>query len=126
MLRIFLVMLTLCLMAPAAGLAQGYAPQSRALVVLRFNQPRVVYEPSLYDAIAKAAAAKPEVMFDVVSFAPSTGDPRMDKAWEGTAGHNTQSVVASMQRMGVPLSRIRVYGQHLSGLTYDEVHIFVK
>ncbi len=126
MFRLFLVIFTLFLSHPQAVRAQNVPVENRALVVLRFNQPRVYYEQALYDAVAKAVAVKPSVTFDVVSYAPATGDTRMDQSWRATAGHNTQSVVASMQRMGVPLSRIRVSGQHQAGLNYDEVHVFVR
>jgi hypothetical protein len=124
--RTLLLMLSLMLLLPHTALAQAYPASKPAFVVLRFNQPRVYYEQPLYDAVAKAVSLKPDVMFDVVSYAPATGDARMDAAWESTAGHNTQSVVASMQRIGVPLSRINVTGQHINGLNYDEVHLFVR
>jgi hypothetical protein len=106
--------------------ALAEAPGAEPLVILRFNQERVYYEQPLFQAIAKAVAIKPEVMFDVVSFAPLTGSAAADAKWLNTASAHTQKVVASMQAMGVPLSRMRISGQRQMGLTADEVHIFVR
>ncbi|MEJ0009595.1 MAG: hypothetical protein WDN72_03135 [Alphaproteobacteria bacterium] len=106
----------------AAASAQTVPEQNRALVVIRFNQAHVYYEDSLYGAISQAVAAKPDVMFDVVSYAPNGSDK---SRWQQVASGDTQAVVASMERMGVPASRIRVSGQYLDGIRYDEVHVFV-
>ncbi len=106
--------------------ALAEVPGAKPLVVLRFNQERVYYEQPLFQAIAKAVAIKPEVMFDVVSLSPATGNAGTDSAWQSTASAHTQTVVASMQQMGVPMSRMNITGQKQTGLTADEVHIFVR
>lgn len=109
-----------------AYVALAEVPGAKPLVVLRFNQQRVHYEQPLFQAIEKAVAVKPGVMFDVVSLAPVTGNPQNDAAWQGMASRNTQAVVASMQQMGVPMSRMAISGRQQGGLTHDEVHIFVR
>lgn len=101
-------------------------PGTRPLVVVRFNQARVYYEQSLYQAIAKAVEAKSSVMFDVVSAAPSTGNAAVDVQWQQASEQHTQQVVASMQRMGVPRSRMTISAQPQPGLTADEVRIYVR
>ncbi len=108
--------------SPLVAMAQETPP----LVVIRFNQPHVYYDQSLYSAVAKALAVKPDVMFDVVSAAPSTGDSSTDKKWQAIAGHNTRAVINSMQQMGVPMERINVVGQSQPGLHYDETQVFVR
>jgi hypothetical protein len=100
--------------------------QEKPLVVLRFNQPHVYYEQPLYEAISQAVTVKPAVTFDVVSYAPQTGNGGTDAAWQATASHNTQAVVSAMNRMGVPSSRIRVSGARDASINYDEVHIFAR
>jgi hypothetical protein len=112
-------------MLPVFTQAQGMGGAGRPLVVVRFNQPRVYYDQQLYDAIAQAVAIKPDVMFDVVSFAPATGDSDNDSKWQETAGHHTQLVVSSMQNIGIPLARIRITGQTQPGIRYDETQVFV-
>ncbi len=106
--------------------AQAQSLDSPALVIIRFNQPRVYFDQQLYSAISKAVAIKPEVMFDVVSYAPATGDGETDRKWQAIAGHNTQSVIAAMKDIGVPMSRINVTGMSQSGIRYDETQVFVR
>lgn len=107
----------------------GHAETSDALaplVTIRFNQPHVYFDQQLYSAIAKAVSIKPEVMFDVVSCAPNAGNSELDRKWQATAGRNTRAVIASMNSMGVPMSRIHVVGKDVQGLRYDETQVFVR
>jgi hypothetical protein len=117
------VVLGLVLLAPVVSVAQ--APSAQPLVTIRFNQPRVYFDQQLYSAIAKAVAIKPDVTFDVVSFAPSTGNAQTDAQWQAVAGHNTRAVIAVMNNIGVPMDRITVTGQSQSGLRFDETRVFV-
>lgn len=110
----------------ALALAPTLAQASEPLVIIRFNQQRVYYDQQLYNAISKAVAIKPEVMIDVVSYAPVTGDSKTDAAWQQAAGAHTQQVVASLQQIGVPASRISISGQRQPGLRFDETHVFVR
>lgn len=112
--------------SPLPAAAQVIDATVRPLVVIRFNQPRVYFDQQLYGALSQAVAIKPEVMFEVVSFAPTTGQNDRDAQWQQAASQHTQAVVASMQSMGIPLERIRVTGQLQTGLRYDETHVFVR
>lgn len=114
------------LLALAFALTAQAASASEPLVIIRFNQQRVYYTQPLYQAVAKAVAVKPDVMFDVVSYSPSTNNARQDASWQETASHNTRAVVASLQQMGVPMARIHVTGQRMAGIRYDETHVFVR
>ena len=112
---------------PTIGRAEGgEAVSNQPLVTIRFNQPRVYFDQQLYSAISKAVAVKPEVMFDVVSIAPSVGNVATDQQWQAVASGNTRAVIASMNKMGVPMSRINVVGQTEAGLHYDETRVFVR
>ena len=102
--------------------AEGYGA-AKPLVVIRFNQPQVYYEQSLYQAVSKAVAVRSDLMFDVVSAAP--GGTANDAGWVQTASAHTQMVVASMENMGIPQGRMSITGQREAGLHYDEVRIFV-
>jgi hypothetical protein len=108
------------------AVAQSVPAGNKPLVVLRFNQPNLSYDQQLYMAIEKAVAIKPSVMFDIVSVAPSTGNPKNDSAWQQVAGQHAQQVVNSLQNMGVPLSRMSISGQPQTGLTADEVWVYVR
>lgn len=107
-------------------LAHSATAGSQPLVIVRFNQPRVYFDQQLYSAISKAVAIKPDVMFDVVSYAPSTGDAGTDQKWQSVAGHNTKAVIAALNNMGIPMERINVTGESQPGLKYDETHVFVR
>jgi hypothetical protein len=96
------------------------------LVVIRFNQARVYYDQQLYSAISQAVAVKPDVTFDVVSNAPSTGDSSRDEQWIETASRNTQAVVAVMKSIGVPMERMRISGQVTPGIRFDETHVYAR
>ena len=111
------------LVSPSVGRAA--VDGGEALVVVRFNQPRVYFDQQLYSAISKAVAIKPEVTFEVVSYAPATGNPQADQRWQSIAGRNTKTVIAAMTNMGVPMERISVSGESQAGLRYDETHVFV-
>lgn len=109
-----------------AHAAPAPVPNSNALVTIRFNQPRVYYEQQLYGAVSQAVAIKPSVTFDVVSYAPAMAEGEPDSAWQAIASAHTQEVVASLERMGVPRSRLTISGRHVTGLQYDEVHITAR
>ncbi|MFZ4541385.1 MAG: hypothetical protein ACOYNL_06185 [Rickettsiales bacterium] len=114
--------LAVCAIFPVAALAQADQP----LVIIRFNQPRVYFDTQLYSAIEKAIAIKPEVTFEVVSYAPVTSDSDKNSKWQEVASHNTRAVVKAMTGMGVPMERIHVVGQSSDGIRYDETHVFVN
>ncbi len=100
----------------------GNAP----LVTIRFNQPHVYYDGQLRGAVSRALAAKPDVVFEVVSVAPVTGNASLDARWQATAGHNTKAVIEDLQAMGVPPTQIRVKGQTQPDLKFDETQVFVE
>ncbi len=118
--------MTAALLSAAAPFVQVSAASSVPLVVIRFNQPHVHYDQQLYSAVAQSVAVKPEVMFDIVSNAPLTGDASRDAQWVNTASRNTQAVVAAMKGMGVPMERMHISGQAKAGLRYDETHVYVR
>jgi hypothetical protein len=114
------------LLAALAIAAPVFAQDREPLVVIRFNQQRVYYDQQLYNAIAKAVAIKPDLMIDLVSYAPQTSNGEANIAWQRAAGDHAQRVVASLVQMGVPQSRISVTGQQVAGITSDETHVFVR
>jgi hypothetical protein len=120
------VLMALLLTMALPNLSNATGSADAPLVIVRFNQPRVYFDQQLYSAISKAVAIKPEVIFEVVSYAPITGNEQADKKWQAVAGHNTRAVLTAMNGMGVPMDRISVTGQSQQGLRYDETHVFVK
>jgi uncharacterized protein YggE len=89
------------------------------LLVLRYNQPRIYYDKQLYSAVSKAVAIKPTVTFSLVSFVPA-GDGA-----ESAANAQTNAVVASLQRMGIPRNHINVSNQSVDDSRYHEIYLYV-
>jgi hypothetical protein len=106
--------------------AQAFVDEVQPLMVIRFNQPRVYYDQQLYSAVSQAVAVKSDVMFDVVSNAPLTGNPQMDAQWVNTASRNTQAVIATLKSIGVPMERMHITGKAEAGLRFDETRIYVR
>jgi hypothetical protein len=126
LMRLFvLTLLALWLAVPAGSVAQVGAG-GQPLVVIRFNQPRVYFDQQLYGALTKALEIKPDLMIEVVSLAPSDGNPQKDQKWQATAGRNTRAVIDAIKAMGMPMDRIHVTGQSQPGLRYDETQVFVR
>ena len=114
------------MLASGLMLATYAQAQSKPLMVIRFNQPRIYYEQQLYTAVSRAVGVKPVVLFDLVSYVPTTGHEKLDAQWQATARHNTQAILNSMTEMGVPSSRITTRAQPVRGGEYDEIHVFVR
>ena len=93
---------------------------STPLMVIRFNQPRVYYEQPLYNALNRAAQAKADVRFQIISYAPA--NPRL----QPLAENNFRRVLAIVERIGVPRSRIDLKREVDPALSYSEVHIYVR
>lgn len=108
------------------SLAPGFAAANEPLVIIRFNQARVYYDQQLYRAVAQAVAIKPDLLIDVVSYSPETSDSSADRQWQQAASQHTQQVVATLEQIGVPRSRISVSGERVAGIASDETHVFVK
>lgn len=110
----------------AALLLPTLAQAATPLMVIRFNQPQVYYEQQLYHAISKAVAIKPDLMIDILSYAPHTGSGSQNADWQRAAQKHARMLTDSLQQMGVPATRIHVAQQAQPGLRYDEAHIFVR
>jgi hypothetical protein len=132
-----MIALLLCccaLAAPCASPALAYGEQPGAplypsdvpLVVIRFNQPRVMYQNQLYNAIAKAVQIKPTVFFTVVSLVPSVEDSYQSERLTAHASTQTSGVLSTLRSMGIPRDRIRVSREQTPGLRAHEVHIYVE
>ena len=122
-----LLVTVFCLIAllgllPSPAMAQSNVP----LVVIRFNQDRVMFERQLYNAIAKAVEIKPTVVMDVVSFLPETGNDRLNEKLHAKASGETARVVNSLVSMGIPKERMHVSQEAGAGLQYHEVHVYVE
>lgn len=119
-----LLAVTAALLAPATPtLAQSY--QDTPLMVVRFNQPRLNYQQSLYNVLTRALETKPDVFFNVIALVPQVGNPSVDQKLQADAQGKAGGLVGEMVRMGIPQNRLRVTYQK-AGVEYPEVHVFVQ
>jgi hypothetical protein len=95
------------------------------LVVIRYNQPKVFYQRQLYNAVSRAVAIKPDVVFQVVSFVPVTNDSERDEAAALRAKQQTATLLKDMASMGIPPERIRVTRETAKDTRLHEVYIYV-
>lgn len=132
LLTLALIASTLVISAPAPVLAQGMAGDQYAaaseipLVVIRFNQRKVFYERPLYNAVSKAVAIKPNVVFDVVSFVPQgTSDDSQDKL-DQMAASQQSAVIGTLRSMGIPARQIRTSRDIAPDTQFHEIYIYVE
>lgn len=120
-----LALASLVMLGANAAVAQ-VSYTNTPLLVIRFNQPRVMYQQPLYTSVKQAFAAKPNVMFNLVSLVPVTADKENNAKLASLASSNVGMVVNDMIQMGIPQNRIRVSNQSQDGLESHEIHMFVE
>ncbi len=123
--------LAACILCSLAIAATAAAPtyeteytNETPLIVIRFNQPHVMYERPLYNVISQALEAKPSATFDIVSISVQTRDSRNQQYNNQLATANTHKVLATLQEMGLPQSRINLTSA-ADNVSASEVRIFV-
>lgn len=107
--------------SPAAAQSHLDTP----LMVVRFNQPRLNYQQSLYNVLGRALEAKPDVFFNIIALVPQSADASVTQKLQAQTQANAGTIVGDMVRMGIPQNRLRVSYQR-AGIEYPEVHIFVQ
>ena len=98
----------------------GSDHRTTPLMIIRFNQRKVYFERSLYEAVERAVEVKPGVRFTLVSMVPG------EEASSDTADRNAGKIVKALNDMGVPSSRIDVQRKTDNSVDTGEVHVFVK
>lgn len=118
--------------APAPTSAAPAAPapvasNSSALLVIRFNQPRVYYDDALSQSVGVAEKAKTGVEYEVLSTIPDLTSLPVEQQTKlsARAKDNLRNVVLKMQQQGVSPERIRIAEQTLK-IRSQEIRIFVK
>ena len=104
--------------ATRQAVAQSADHTTTPLMVIRFNQPRIYFQRPLYNAVSRALAAKPSVMFNLINYVPTKDN--------GAAQRDLQAVLNTLNEMGVPSSRVSVNSQQDPTLRFSEVHLYVR
>jgi len=108
--------------APQASLGDGRRP----LVVIRFDRPDVQYEQALYNAVSRTLERRPSAIFEVVAVAPSSGGAGRVALATNQARRNAEAVQRSLQRMGLPQSRVTMTSRTSDAAQTNEVHLFLN
>lgn len=133
--RLLFLLLALAALLPVLGASLpawaqpavvGVSGISKPLVVIRFNQRKVNYEQSLYMAVSQAVSAKPDVVFDLVSYVPNGTNPEMSQKLMSEASVHLREVADNLVRMGIPAQRLNVTSELEPSIRFDEVHVFVR
>ena len=96
------------------------------LVVIRFDDPNIDYEKTLYDAIGITVDKKPDASFGLVAVAPigkNEGETRINAS---KVKKYAERVLRSMVSFGMPSKKIALSAKTSGDVVVPEVHIFVQ
>lgn len=110
------------------SLSISYAAENAGapVMIIRFNQEFIDYSSQLRKVAKSAIAAKPSVLFDIVSVIPQTGKNGEDKKTKERSEFLTKQVIENLQSNGAQADQIRTTFQNSSIAESGEVHIFVR
>jgi len=102
------------------------SPDSRPLVVIRFDRQNVQYEQALYDAVSRALDRKPETAFDLVAVHPNAGSTAQVILNSSAARRNAETVLRTLVDMGLPATRINMTSVGSTSAQSNEVRVYVR
>ncbi len=110
----------------APALSTPAAAGTPALVTIRFDRPNVQYQQALYTALSRALEVRPNAQFDVVAISPSAGSPDKVQIAQSQSRRNAETVVRTMNEMGLPADRIRLSSTTRGDVPANEVRVYVR
>lgn len=100
--------------------------KQRPLVVIRFDQPTVAYQSSLYGAISQALERRPGATFDLIAVAPAGNDPGRVALDTTKARRHADDVYRSMLDMGLEPQRVAVSTAVADDARVNEVRLYIR
>lgn len=100
--------------------------QAKPLMVIRYNQNNVYYQLPLYNAVQKSLQVKPTAQFTFLSKVPFTGHPEKDRDAEDAARRNWQSVLQTLNEIGLPDKQMNVRFEKSNQVLNNEILMFVQ
>jgi hypothetical protein len=98
----------------------------RPLLVIRFDRPDVAYDQALFSAVSRAVEGRPNATFEVMAVAPSSGGAARIALNTNKARRSAESVLRSLQRMGMPAKRVGV-SAHTSQIAETvQIHLYLN
>lgn len=98
----------------------------RPLVVIRFDQPSVAYQSSLYSAISQTLERRPGATFDLIAVAPAGNEPGRVALNTTKARRHADDVYRSMMDMGLEPQRVAVSSAVADDAQVNEVRLYVR
>jgi len=95
-------------------------------VVIRFDRPDVAYEQALYSAVSRALERRPNATFELVAVAPTSGGAARIALNTNKARRSAESVLGSLQRMGMPAERVGLSARTSQTAQTNEVHLYLN
>lgn len=102
------------------------SPDSRPLVVIRFDRPNVQFEQALYDAVSRALDRKPETAVDLVAVHPKAGSSAQVILNSTAARRNAENVLRALVEMGLPATRVNMTSMPSVTAQSNEVRVYVR
>ena len=96
------------------------------LVVIRFDDPNIDYEKTLYDAIGITVDKKPDASFGLVAVSPigkNEGETRINAS---KVKKYAERVLRSLVSFGLPSKKVALSAKTSGDVVVPEVHIFVQ
>lgn len=101
-------------------------PTRQPLVVIRFDQPDVRYEPAVFEAVGGILERRPDAAIDLVAVAPSASGAAPVSLEPAQVRGQAETVMRSLVAMGLPPSRIAMLASTSPNATTNEVHLYVR
>ncbi|MBX3478266.1 MAG: hypothetical protein KF910_11700 [Brevundimonas sp.] len=96
------------------------------LTTIRFDRPNVNYEGALYALVRGVLDRRPDASFEVVACSPQASTPGAQALVTTNMRRNAESVVRSLNNMGLPSNRIRVSQNVCASSDVGEVQVIVR
>ncbi len=111
---------------PIAQSSGGAVAGRRPLVVIRFDRPDVQYDQALYNAVSRTLERRPQATFELVAVAPASGGAARVAVNQNQARRNAETVMRSLQQMGLPPQRVAISSQTSDTAQSNEVHLYLN
>lgn len=105
--------------------AQPFFADEQPLVVIRFAQPDVDYEQSLYTAVNEALKRKPSATFTIQAVSPGADSTADAKAKIAASEQDAEKVFHSLRDMGMPPDRLALAATTIPDLEAREIRVYV-
>ena len=96
------------------------------LVVIRFDDPDINYEKTLFDAIGTTVDKKPDATFGLVAVAPIGKNEAETRINSSKVKKYAERVLRSLVSFGLPSKKVALTAKTSGDVVVPEVHIYVQ